>query len=52
MPTQLMRENLMAINSSEADTLSTPADEAVRQVLLFLRQDASKLRLSHTVNNV
>jgi hypothetical protein len=49
MPTQTMRDNLVAIDLSEDDMLSTVADEAVRQVLLIPTQDAYKLRLSHKV---
>jgi hypothetical protein len=48
-PTQLMRDNLMAMNASEPSILSTSADEAVRQVLLMPTQDPYKLRLSYRV---
>jgi hypothetical protein len=49
MPTQLLRANLMAINTSEPSILSTSADEAVRQTLLIPTQDPYELRLSYKV---
>jgi hypothetical protein len=49
MPAQLMRENLLAINASEQDILSTSAAEAVRGVLLIPTLDPHKLRLSYKV---
>jgi hypothetical protein len=49
MPAQLMRENLLAINASEQDILSTSADSAVQGVLLIPTLDPYKLRLTYNV---
>ncbi len=49
LPTQLMRQNILATNLSQVPALSASADEAVGQVLLVPTQDPYKLRLSYRV---